>query len=303
MNNEHTKTTIQSQAPFCSSSRHSYEGMLVRRSRIHLLGIKTLGAILALSFLGITVIVVPQEALASSPLLTNISAYWKLDGNSTDSASTNNGTDTAITYGNAYGKINQGALYNGTTSNINLGNVLGTVFVGAHSVSGWMYPTGGSYAELVGKTTTNTSHPIDYYANLGTSLFFIAYIGDGTSAMVAQTPNNKITLNAWNFVVVTYDGSGNRSGISIYINGVSQTLTLSGSTTLTPVNGTDSTIIGSRSDAATTLTGNMDEVGIWSRVLTSSEVTQLYNSGAGIQYPFTTATLTSILTSWITWIF
>jgi hypothetical protein len=33
--------------------------------------------------------------------------------------------------------------------------------------------------------------------------------------------------------------------------------------------------------------GDIDEVGIWSRVLTSTEVTQLYNGGAGLQYPFT----------------
>jgi hypothetical protein len=31
---------------------------------------------------------------------------------------------------------------------------------------------------------------------------------------------------------------------------------------------------------------NVDEVGVWNRVLTSAEVTQLYNSGAGLQYPF-----------------
>jgi hypothetical protein len=33
--------------------------------------------------------------------------------------------------------------------------------------------------------------------------------------------------------------------------------------------------------------GSIDEVGIWSRALTSSEVTSLYNSGSGRQYPFT----------------
>ena len=35
------------------------------------------------------------------------------------------------------------------------------------------------------------------------------------------------------------------------------------------------------------LVGKLDEVGIWIRELTAGEVTQLYNSGAGLSYPFT----------------
>ena len=29
----------------------------------------------------------------------------------------------------------------------------------------------------------------------------------------------------------------------------------------------------------------MDEVGVWSRALSSSEIAQLYNSGSGLSYP------------------
>ena len=42
--------------------------------------------------------------------------------------------------------------------------------------------------------------------------------------------------------------------------------------------------VGTRSDQAAFFTGMIDEVGIWSRELTASEVTDLYNSGAGLQY-------------------
>ena len=41
--------------------------------------------------------------------------------------------------------------------------------------------------------------------------------------------------------------------------------------------------------------GLVDEVGIWKRVLTTEERTTLYNGGAGLTYPFTTATATSVL--------
>ena len=33
--------------------------------------------------------------------------------------------------------------------------------------------------------------------------------------------------------------------------------------------------------------GIIDEVGIWARSLSDAEVTQLYNAGAGLTYPFT----------------
>ena len=37
--------------------------------------------------------------------------------------------------------------------------------------------------------------------------------------------------------------------------------------------------------------GTIDEVGVWGRVLSASEVTALYNSGAGVAYPFTGVTV------------
>ncbi len=33
-------------------------------------------------------------------------------------------------------------------------------------------------------------------------------------------------------------------------------------------------------------TGNMDEIGVWNRCLTSDERTELYGSGSGNPYPF-----------------
>jgi len=37
--------------------------------------------------------------------------------------------------------------------------------------------------------------------------------------------------------------------------------------------------------------GMIDEVGVWSRLLTSDEVTTLYNAGAGLSYPFSSGTV------------
>src|SRR6202035_2479657 len=39
--------------------------------------------------------------------------------------------------------------------------------------------------------------------------------------------------------------------------------------------------------------GDIDEVSIWNRALTSTEVSDLYNSGGGLQYPFAGGTSTT----------
>ena len=48
----------------------------------------------------------------------------------------------------------------------------------------------------------------------------------------------------------------------------------------------DTYVIGAR-----LLAGSIDEAGIWSRALSGTEITELYNAGAGITYPFSILTL------------
>jgi len=71
----------------------------------------------------------------------------------------------------------------------------------------------------------------------------------------------------------------------LYIDDVTQ----SGTTAATFGGFGPSTYTGIRSDdvATTEWDGVIDELGIWDRVLSASEVTELYNSGSGFQYPFT----------------
>ena len=51
-----------------------------------------------------------QIQLADTSLFSdaNLVSYYKLEGNSNDSKGSNNGTDTSVDYGTAYGKFGQG---------------------------------------------------------------------------------------------------------------------------------------------------------------------------------------------------
>ncbi len=55
---------------------------------------------------------------------------------------------------------------------------------------------------------------------------------------------------------------------------------------------TDPSWIGLRGDSTDYFRGKMDEVGIWTRVLTQAEISQLYLNGAGLQHPFSIGQIT-----------
>jgi hypothetical protein len=126
----------------------------------------------------------------------------------------------------------------------------------------------------------------------GSRIYQYEYYGSGNNNV-----NTTITANAWNHVVVTrvapLKNGTNNGTIKIYING-----TLASTTT--PTN--NQTIRLSQLPALTTIgcqrwgAGNpnaymkngskIDALSVWDKTLTATEVTELYNSGNGKQYPY-----------------
>lgn len=69
---------------------------------------------------------------------------------------------------------------------------------------------------------------------------------------------------------------------TLYINGVSAGTASDTSTYTTP----GTLEIGGYAGTGSPFKSLEDEGGLWNRVLTSSEVSSLYSSGTGVQYPF-----------------
>ncbi len=216
-------------------------------------------------------------------LLTDIIAYYKLDGDSTDEVASNDGTDTNITYSAANGKIVQGAGFNGITSKIDLGT--GIYFGGTQNVSYsfWLYMTDdnpGGYEWYL----RDYKDTVYVRSGNGTNGYYFGLTGTSSGGVAGSTT---LIKGNWYHIVVTYDGINAK----VYLNGSPD-----GSTPTTG-NVTDSdavhAFIGSYSTSAFTL-GNIDEVGVWERALTSTEVSQLWNSGDGMAYPFPIAAYTPL---------
>lgn len=90
-----------------------------------------------------------------------------------------------------------------------------------------------------------------------------------------------LPTNTWIHIVFTYNATDDKA--RIYINNI-----LNGtSSAFTGITSTQTfTNIGAKA-TGNNIDGYVDEVGFWNKTLSVSEISQLYNSGSGLTYPFT----------------
>ncbi len=176
-------------------------------------------------------------------------------------------------------------------------NSLSSLISGDFSISFWVNHT---------QTGVNTTTPFCYMSNPSTNVYngfeivlsglipqFKIYPNAALASAVQLNSATSISANNWHHIVVTRK-SGTRS--IIYINGVQSS---SNTSTSNPtVSGTFLATIGRQRYAAVSQNSfangtKMDGITTWTKELTADEVTQLYNMGGGIQYPFSGQTLPS----------
>ena len=216
-------------------------------------------------------------------IIDNILSYWKLDVNSAtqvDSAGSNDGTVSGATFTTS-GLINNAYDFDGTNDCINMGDVLdpGT---GAWSCSMWFKTSStGAFKQLIGKTEADGNSEWEIRIKSDNKLngsFFEGASSDST------TGTSTVTDGAWHHVVLTRPAAG--GNVTLYVDGSSEDSV--GNSSYNSTNALD-LVVGETSNALFDFTGIIDEIGIWDKELSSSEVTALYNSGNGLQYPFAEA--------------
>ena len=228
----------------------------------------------------------------------NLISHWKLDessGNAADSAGsntlTNNGT---VTYG--AGALNNAAnnMQSGKYLSITDGSQSGLDLTSDFTFSMWLMPntlSSGSSYTLISKGNIIVSEAyLIYYTNQsGTYKMDFRISSDGTSAADDQiTLSGALSTVAWSHLVFTYKASTHT--VECYVNGTSVG-TASTNTPTSIANCNADFRLGGGYNFNNTgpydpYVGKMDEVTVWSRVITSAEVTTLYNSGTPLAYPF-----------------
>ena len=91
---------------------------------------------------------------------------------------------------------------------------------------------------------------------------------------------NSINANTWYHIVGTYDGTSNVSGMKIYINGVEESTNTISNTLTSSTLSNQRTLLGIRrlSPPPDPLRGNIANVQIYNRALSTQEVLQNYNA-------------------------
>ena len=91
---------------------------------------------------------------------------------------------------------------------------------------------------------------------------------------------NRIYANTWYHIVGTYDGTRNVSGMKIYINGVEEDTNTISNTLTSSTLSNQQTLLGIRrlSPPSDPLRGNIANVQIYNRALSTIEITQNYNA-------------------------
>lgn len=215
-------------------------------------------------------------------LTDNIVAYWKLDGNSEDSVASYDLTDTSVSYNASYGKIGQGANYGGSPTKSVINSDLG-ITGGAVTLNFWVKINGYSSGAFVSQMDggSKVQYNIRGKTAGGNGLIF--------SRVKRGVIDNSITIanntSDWQMLTLTYDNTD----VKAYINGSYQSSTASSGNGTATVS--DISALGYQLETTEFTNAYIDEVGIWSRALSSDEITALYNSGNGLSYPFTTTNI------------
>lgn len=215
-----------------------------------------------------------SEFYGYSPLPSDYIAWYKLDGNANDSSSNNyNGLASNVSY--VSGRFGQAGSFNGTSSSIRtisptVLNSLGENY----SLVGWFKVKSSKFNPIFFSVSSlNTGYFTLFVAvNSNNSVSFGIYseFPSGTENIITTAPNY-ITNNTYYNVVAT----SSSTTINLYINGVS-----AGSLTKTISKGTSSDLyLGSTTGFTFPDYANVDidQVRIYPRAITQSEVTELFN--------------------------
>jgi hypothetical protein len=221
---------------------------------------------------------------SSSTLNTNLYSVYNAENNANDSFGSNNGTAVGgLTY--TTGKIGQAFQFNGTNSYVSLPNSSGQFnFTGNFTINAWInIPNYNVGQAIFVNFSSGGSYGYGIAAYLGTNNTFAFEMRNGNTIGQFITIGGIPTSN-WKMVTFVRE-VGQTS--KVYIDGVLS----SGSYAL----GLSSISPGFQASQNVNLGGfnnnsnanhKQDATSIWTRTLTISEVTELYNSGNGKQYPF-----------------
>jgi len=224
----------------------------------------------------------PCGAVTCASCGSGMSGLWHLDegsgATSADSSgnghpATLNGSPTWVT-----GESGKGLTFNGTSY---MTAALGSWWGGNNTLSAnaWVFATSSSNGPIFGVTDIlpGTNWDMPFLSIAGSTVYGWLWQVNGNTPLSAT-----VALNAWHMLTITYDPNGGGAGVGkeiLYVDGLASS---SGTGTYSPSGNSDfltTQIQGAKpSGVNNILTGTIDELRGYTRVLSPGEIALLYNA-------------------------
>lgn len=228
---------------------------------------------------------------APTSVETGLKGYWSFNGQNVVGTTTYDlsgaGNTGTLTNGPtvAVGKIGQALSFDGSNDNVTIADT-STYTGSALTVSFWKKDTNAlQNRSLVTKSSSGqrswSLEGDDVSTGVGDSAVrFYTATGVNETSTYGTTPV-LMSSGQWYHIVGVYNGagSGNSGRMQIYVNGVAQPLTFTGTVPASLTDNTTGTLIGQGGIGTTNFLGSMDEVRVYNRALSADEVKALYLQG------------------------
>ncbi|MBI2630571.1 hypothetical protein HYW76_05725 [Candidatus Pacearchaeota archaeon] len=220
----------------------------------------------------------------------NVSALGENNTHAVDvSKSGNNGTITGAVW-NVTGKYGKALTFDGVDDNIDLGSGFANLLSGNFVISSFVYPVGLGSINTIVSRADYVSGPGGkgwhaYLSSSGKITFDVGVSGGGWLGYgwTSYQTSSNLTLNQWSHILIIREGTtgaGGTSKLEIYVNGINQSYTVSGGNDVGDAT-TKNIMVGkygptSYLDTTGFFNGTIDELRIWNRSLTGTEIYQQY---------------------------
>lgn len=229
-----------------------------------------------------------SQAVIAGFDLTGLTAHWKLNeasGNRADSSGAGNTLTDINTVTQNTGKINEAAEFTAANNEGLRGSSVIGALTADRTFVGWVYLTDKlAVYTLFSKWNTVAGTEFNCRYNSVTDRFEWVKGDDASSLLEAVKADTfgSPTAATWYFICCTYTNSDKKFRISVN-NGAFDV----GANTGNPAVENGLFYLGRLDDVASLpLNGRIDSFSVFNRILSSAEITALYNSGNGIDYPF-----------------
>jgi hypothetical protein len=212
-----------------------------------------------------------------------VAAYAFSEGSGTTTADATGKGHTGTLLGSATfttaGKYGKGLSLNGSTAYVDLGNAADLQITGSMTWSAWIYATANPAddGQIIAKSNS-AGWQFKTSPDTGQQTFGVG-VSPSSSSLTQRYSNTVRQLSTWYHVAGVYDAAG--ATLNIYVNGVLDNGVLRGTIPTSQYNNAGEQVVIGRRTGGYYLQGTIDELRLYNRALSQTEIQADMNTPVG----------------------